>query len=220
MPLRPFALSLLAMLMATAAAAPSLAQTCCGPVTPDGRKLAAILDATGVDHLWLAGRHVDWRSGEADASRPDGREAKTHCSAFVAAVAARLGAYVLRPPDHPQELLASAQMRWLREAGASRGWRPLADAAAAQRAANRGELVLEAFENPDPHRAGHIAIVRPADRTLAELDSDGPLETQAGSYNAIRTTTAAGFRGHRGAWLAGGGGAIGYYAHAIAWPGR
>ena len=214
--LRPLArLALFALLLL--APAQSQAQPCCGSITPPGQRLATLLDATGVDHLWLASHHVAWAAGEIDQDRPDGREAATHCSAFAAAIAARLGVYVLRPPEHPQELLASAQMRWLRSDGASRGWRALAGCLEAQRAANRGDLVVEAFENPSPRRPGHIAIVRPSDKTLAELDSDGPQETQAGSANAISTTTAAGFRQHRGAWLAGGGGSMAYYAHAIDW---
>jgi hypothetical protein len=211
--------ALLAVLGALLLATPSQsqAQPCCGSITPPGQRLATLLDATGVDHLWLASHHVAWAAGEIDQDRPDGREAASHCSAFVAAIAARLGVYVLRPPEHPQELLASAQIRWLRNDGASRGWRALAGCLEAQRAANRGDLVVEAFENPSPRRPGHIAIVRPSDKTLAELDSDGPQETQAGSANAISTTTAAGFRQHRGAWLAGGGGSMAYYAHAIDW---
>ena len=146
MSLRP--LALLALLGALLAPAPSQAQPCCGPITPPGRRLATLLDATGVDYLWLAGHHVAWRSGEIDQDRPDGREAKTHCSAFVAAIAARLGVYVLRPPEHLQELLATAQMRWLRTYGASRGWRALAGYLEAQRTANRGDLVVEAFRIP------------------------------------------------------------------------
>jgi hypothetical protein len=207
-------LAILSVLLA-ASAAPSQAQSCCGPISPKGQRLTALLDATGVDHLWIAGQHVSWSTGQADAPRPDGREEKSHCSAFVAAIAARLGAYVLRPPEHPQELLASAQTAWLRTDGASRGWRTLAGYREAQQGANRGDLVLEAFENPNPHRPGHIAIIRPSDKSLAALESEGPQETQAGSFNAISVSTAEGFSQHRDAWISGGGGAIVYYAHTI-----
>ncbi|MGO9773241.1 MAG: hypothetical protein ACLPSW_27590 [Roseiarcus sp.] len=198
-------------------AAPALAQPCCGPITPDGRRLAAFLNSTGVDHLWIAGHHIAWDTGQEDAGRPDGREEKTHCSAFAAAVAARLGVYVLRPPDHEQELLANAQMSWLAMSGSGQGWRTLHGYLEAQQAANRGELVLEAFENLHSHRSGHVAVVRPSDKTLAELDRDGPQETQAGGFNALSTTTAKGFRSHRGAWIPDEGGSLGYYAHAIDW---
>jgi hypothetical protein len=194
------------------------AQPCCGPITSHGRQLEQFLDGSGVDHLWLAGWHVDWRTGERDRAPPGGAESKTHCSAFVAAMAGRLRIYVLRPPEHRQELLANAQMRWLREHGADDGWRPLPSYVAAQAAANGGELVLEAYENPDRHRPGHIAIARPSDKTRAALDQDGPQETQAGERNALSTTTAAGFRQHRGAWQAAGGGTLRYYAHAVDWP--
>jgi hypothetical protein len=194
------------------------AQPCCGPITPEGERLTQFLDDSDVTQRWLAGWHVDWRTGEADRAEPGGREAKTHCSAFVAAIAERLGVYVLRPPEHKQELLANAQMRWLRDLGAEQGWQALASYVEAQEAANRGELVLEAFENPNPHRAGHVAIVRPSDKTREELDREGPQETQAGEQNAISTTTMAGFRHHSGAWLPHGAGDLRYYAHAVTWP--
>jgi hypothetical protein len=88
----------------------------------------------------------------------------------------------------------------------------------AQNAANRGELVLEAFENPDPRRPGHIAIIRPSLKTRAELNRDGPQEIQAGEQNAIDITTASGFRHHPGAWEPGGAGELRYYSHAVTWP--
>ena len=198
---------------------PSVAhgEPCCGPITPQGHQLEQFLDASGVDHLWRAGWHVDWLTGQSNRSAPGGPEAKTHCSAFAAAMAEHLRIYVLRPPEHRQDLLANAQMRWLRDHGAEHGWRALASDVEAQSAANRGELVLEAFENPNPHRAGHIAIVRPSVKTRAELDRDGPQETQAGEQNAVSSTTAAGFRHHRGAWEPGGTGALRYYAHEVNW---
>jgi hypothetical protein len=192
----------------------AFAEPCCGPITPAGARLARFLDGTGVDHLWLAGHHVDWLSGEPTAGT---HESATHCSAFVGAVADRLGVYVLRPPQHSQTLLANAQLGWLRDADTASGWRALADPVAAQVAANRGELVVEAFENPNPHRPGHIAIVRPSEQSRSALDQDGPRETQAGETNALDISTAEGFRHHRGAWRQDGGGGIRYYAHAIEW---
>jgi hypothetical protein len=192
-------------------------EPCCGPMTPEGRQLERFLDDSGVDHLWLAGWHIDWRTGAADRQERGGREAKTHCSAFVAAMAERLRIYVLRPPEHSQELLANAQMRWLRDHSAEHAWRVLDSHVAAQATANRGELVLEAFENPDPHKPGHIAIVRPSDKTLSEIDRDGPQETQAGEQNARSITTASGFRHHRGAWHSGASGTLCYYAHRVDW---
>lgn len=196
----------------------ALAEPCCGPITPDGERLRQFLDDSGVEHLWRAGIHIVWDTGEPDPDRPAGRPAATHCSAFAAAMAKRLDIYVLRPPDHSQTLLANAQMGWLRSHGREYGWRKLASYVEAQEAANRGELVLEAFENPDPQRPGHIAIVRPSLTTRAMLDAQGPEETQAGEINALDIDTAHGFRHHRGAWVPGGGGAIRYYAHMVRWP--
>jgi hypothetical protein len=196
--------------------AAAAAEPCCGPITADGLRLAAVLDKSGVETLWLAGWHVDWRSGEKDRAEPGGPEAKTHCSAFAAAIAARLGVYLLRPPEHPQNLLANAQMGWLRRESTGYGWQKVTDAASAQAMANRGMLVVELWENPNPHRPGHIAIIRPSAKTKPDLDDIGPQETQAGATNALSTTTAAGFRHHKGAWEPGGG-TLQFYAHPIDW---
>jgi len=188
---------------------------CCGPTTPTGARLSKFLDGTGVDHLWLIGQRVNWETGETIAAST--MPTTTHCSAFVAAIGERLGVYVLRPPQHGQILLANAQMSWLRDAGAAGGWRSLDDPTAAQTAANQGDLVLEAFSNPNPRRPGHIAIVRPSEQSRAALHRDGPRETQAGATNALDTSTRLGFRGHRGAWAASGHGGLRYYAHTIDW---
>lgn len=194
------------------------AQPCCGPVTPQGRALAQVLDTTGVEHLWLAGRHVDWRTGKTNRPEPGGPEAKTHCSAFVAAVAERLGVYILRPPQHRQELLANAQLRWLDADGAATGWGPVADVEQAQTLANRGALVVAAYRNPNPHRPGHIAIVRPGEKSRAALDQDGPDEIQAGTANYLSVPLAVGFRRHRGAWPPGGPNSIRFFGHEASPP--
>jgi hypothetical protein len=195
------------------------AQPCCGPISAAGERLGAFLDASGVEHLWVAGWHVDWKTGATDKSEPGGPEAKTHCSAFVAAMAERVGVYILRPPDHPQKLLANAQMRWLAEHGAGSGWQPVAGFVEAQRLANEGALVVAVYENPDAHKPGHIAIIRPSGKTADELRHDGPQETQAGATNALSTTVAIGFKHHPGAWEPGGTGTLRYYAHTVDWAG-
>jgi hypothetical protein len=135
---------LIGLLLAPVAAAGD--EPCCGPITPHGRQLEQLLDGSGVDHLWLAGWHIDWRTGETDRDATGGPEAKTHCSAFAAAMAERVRAYVLRPPEHRQELLANAQMRWLRDQGGEQGWHALDSPVEAQAAANRGELVLQGMD--------------------------------------------------------------------------
>src|SRR5579863_10452944 len=120
----------------------ALAQPCCGPITPEGKRLQQFLDGSGVEHLWQAGIHIIWDTGEPDPERPAGRPSATHCSAFAAAMAKRLNIYVLRPPDHSQTLLANAQMGWLARDGGEYGWRELHSYVEAQEGANRGELVL------------------------------------------------------------------------------
>lgn len=178
---------------------------------PAANRLVSALDAMDVEHHWPAGVVVDWRTGE-----PNGRVVKTpgkhtHCSAFAAAAAERLGVHILRPPEHSPVLLANAQYDWLAGPGASEGWRSVPDAEAAQAAANAGELVVAAIRNVDG-KPGHIAIVLPGDLDPAALAVRGPDVMQAGETNAARIALMTGFWGHRKALREGG---LRYYAHAV-----
>jgi len=185
---------------------------CCGPVTPAGERLAATLDSMNVESLWLAGKHVNWETGETDKGTDyEGPGNHSHCSAFVAAAAKRLGVYLLRPPEHGQLLLANAQADWLvSEAGSQAGWRSVADMREAQRLANQGYIVLALYQNPDRHVPGHIAIVRPSVKSAATLEENGPEMIQAGEHNYTKISARVGFEHHPGAWPDG----IRYYAHA------
>lgn len=207
---RRFLLVALPAALATLAGQRAAAQSCCGPITANGERLLGRLDSSGVDHLWLPHVHVHWETGEPD-DKQHGRPASTHCSAFAAAFAKQLGIYILRPPEHSPVLLASAQMRWLTVDGAAAGWRRLPDMAAAQRSANDGNLVVAVWENPDRHRPGHIAIVRPGTPDAARLAAEGPDVTQAGATNALAMPLRRAFRHHPGAWPD----QIGFFAHAI-----
>src|SRR5579871_1755051 len=94
-------------------------------VTPKGDSLRTFYLSLDVEHLWIAGNHVKWETGVAD--RPDATSGNhTHCSAFIAAACKKLGLYVLRPPEHKQELLANAQYDWLSGPEAiADGWVPV-----------------------------------------------------------------------------------------------
>lgn len=87
----------------------------------------------------------------------------------------------------------------------------------AQTLANQGWLVVAVFANPDPHRPGHIAVLRPSLKPDALLQAHGPEEIQAGGINRVRTFVARGFAFHPGAWLPGGAGAILFFAHPVDW---
>jgi hypothetical protein len=186
---------------------------CCGPVTLAGERLAAALDSMNVESLWLVGEHVNWESGEPDrGAEYEGPGDHSHCSAFAAAAAKRLGVYLLRPPKHGQLLLANAQADWLAsEAGARAEWRSVSDMREAQRLANQGSLVLAVYHNPNRHVPGHIAIVRPSEKSAAALEENGPEIIQAGQRNYTKISARVGFEHHPGAWPDG----IRYYAHAI-----
>lgn len=172
-----------------------------------------IIDALEVESHWPAGMHVDWKTGIPDG-RPEGGSGKhTHCSAFVAAAAMKLGVYILRPPEHPQLLLANAQYDWLLADGRAQGWRQLKDAAAAQAAANEGDLVLAAYHNKRDDEPGHIAIIRPSVGEVGRGARAEPQVTQAGGTNYRSAPLSRGFAGHPRALRDN---AVLFFAHAVA----
>lgn len=188
---------------------------CCGPITPAGAHLTQVLDGMDVEHRWLAHEHVDWETGLEDrAADGPGPDRATHCSAFAAAVGLRLGVYMLRPPEHGQTLLASAQTRWFdTAAGVAAGWRPVASMADAQTLANQGRLVTISYANPDRHRPGHIVIVRPSMKSAEALAVEGPQVIQAATRNKVSYPAARSFGAHRGAWSEG---LVRVFAHEVA----
>jgi hypothetical protein len=195
----------------SAASAPPKHEPCCGPIAPAGDRLASLLDSMNVEALWIAGQHINWETGEPDRGGDyEGPGNHTHCSAFSAAAAKRLGVYLLRPPEHGQLLLANAQAKWLDSAAAEKeGWRRVSGMQRAQSLANQGSLVLVVYANPDPHVPGHVAIVRPSEKSARELEENGPQIIQAGTHNHNSTNVRIGFSSHPGAWPDG----ASYYAH-------
>lgn len=183
------------------------------PATPAALQNFQTIDAMEVERHWPAGVHVDWETGIPDGrpGTPGGKH--THCSAFVASAAERLGVYILRPPAHSQALLANAQYDWLARVGAREGWTALADAIDAQNRANLGDLVVAVYRNHRDDKPGHIAIVRPGDRSVDDIERDGPQVTQAGSTNHRSVTLRLGFASHPLAWQ---GHEVRFYAHAVA----
>ena len=210
-----FSIVLLAFLIL---ALPSLVEAnvqarCCGDVTPAGHRLAESLDSMRVESLWLANEHINWETGEPDrGGNYEGPGKHTHCSAFAASAAKKLGIYLLRPPEHGQLLLANAQAEWLRSPEArDKGWQRVGSAREAQGEANRGNLVVVVFENSDKQVPGHVAIVRPSDKSSRALERDGPQIIQAGQHNHTSTVVRVGFRNHPGAFPGG----VRYYVHPL-----
>jgi hypothetical protein len=183
-----------------------------GAITPQAQQLVRELDTMGVETKWIAGEHVYWESGLPTGVPETSPGKHTHCSAFVASAAKKLGVYILRPPEHGQKLLANAQNEWLAEEGAGRGWRKLTDAREAQAAANRGLLVVASYHNHHDDKPGHVAIVRPGNKTPEQIAAEGPDVIQAGSVNATSISIKAGFAGHPAAWRDN---EIAYYAHEV-----
>jgi hypothetical protein len=185
-------------------------------ISSKGQQLVKALDQMDVEHLWQAKNYLvpktGWETGEA-SDRPvtDGK-AHTHCSAFVAAACKRLGVYILRPPDHSEILLANAQYDWLHKEGKQHGWTPVRSAVEAQKLANQGYLVVASFKEKNPKRSGHIAIVRPSNRSEAKIREYGPQIIQAGMTNYKSTSLREGFKHHPSAW---GDKQVRYFAHEV-----
>jgi hypothetical protein len=181
-------------------------------VTPQAQRIVSALDGMGVETKWIAGAHIYWESGLPTHVPETSPGKHTHCSAFVASTAKKLGVYILRPPEHGQQLLANAQNEWLPADGAKQGWRKLADAREAQAAANRGLLVVASYHNHHDDKPGHIAIVRPGNKTPEQIAAEGPDIIQAGSVNKTSISIKGGFAGHPAAWRDN---EIAYYAHEV-----
>ncbi len=181
-------------------------------ITPAGQQVAKVLDSMHVEQLWLAGRQVDWRTGEPNGKVYTNATLHTHCSAFAAAAAEKLGVYLLHPPAHSAVLLANAQQTWLCASGTNEGWQAVKTPVQAQELANEGQLVVVTCKNPDPKRPGHIAIVRPSTKSDAAILAEGPEIIQAGQHNHADTTTKDGFKNHPGAFA---GSQLMYFSHAI-----
>ena len=193
-------------------------EPCCGQIAANGQRLAQTIDSLHVEDKWLAHEHINWKTGDPD--RPagyDGPGKATHCSAFVAALGDRLNVYMLRPPDHSQILLASAQAEWFHDKGGeSSGWKPLGGPdheQTAQELANQGVLVVIVYESLNPHTPGHIVVVRPSEKSAERLRREGPQIAQAGTINYSSYVAAQAFIHHAGAWPDG----VRYYWHKVDW---
>jgi hypothetical protein len=199
--------------VAFCAAATGAARADPAAITPKAQHIIEQLDQMGVESKWIAGAHIDWRTGLPDG-RPitwEGRH--THCSAFVASAAEKLGVHILRPPEHGQELLANAQNEWLASSDARReGWRPVEGWVEAQTLANQGSLVVASYHNHHDDKPGHIAIVLPGDKSKSALEAEGPNVIEAGTVNSASISLKAGFAGHPHAWVDQ---EIDLYAHAV-----
>jgi hypothetical protein len=198
-------------LLAGAVACVPFQSKAAGDFTPSGERLARLLVGMNVEALWLAGYPIEWRSGQIIGPPETTPGGHTHCSAFAAAVADRLGIYILRPPEHGQMWLANAQEQWLSGADAARaaGWGRigyLREPGASERAvaaANDGHLVVASYFQPPidgRQRSGHIAIVRPSDKPIDRIHENGPDVTQAGGRNWVRVAMREGFASHRTGW--------------------
>lgn len=189
------------------------ASPCCGPVTEKASKLEKFYDQANVESLWLNGIHVDWQTGVSDKPADySGPDRWSHCSAFVASISMQLGVYVLRPPEHPETFLASAQGKWLSsESAVKEGWLKLSDMKTAQEDANSGKLVIAAYVSRKEFKPGHIAIVRPSLKSEEELNAEGPQIIQAGKSNYNSTTVSEGFDNHPDAFP----GEILYFSHSV-----
>jgi hypothetical protein len=169
-------------------------------ISPAGKSLAEKLDAMDVEHHWLPGQRVNWKTGEPIAGAPRDNGKHTHCSAFAAEACRRLGIYLLRPPEHSATLLANAQYDWLFKSGKENGWTQVPDGLQAQHFANAGYVVVAVYKESDPTHPGHIAIIRPSTKSEEQIADEGPQVTQAGGHNAKSTTLKKGFANHRGAF--------------------
>lgn len=181
-----------------------------GSLPKKGQELARFYDSLDVEHHWLAKKKVNWRTGETL-----NKKGSTHCSAFVAAAAEKLGVYILRPPEHDEKDLANAQWQWLATEGSSKGWKEISNPYDAQRLANDGKLVI-AVINEKPKKSGHIVLVRPSEKSKELIRIEGPDIVQVGNENKSTTSLKNGFSYHDGAWTSAENNKIKFYFNEVA----
>jgi hypothetical protein len=110
--------------------------------------------------------------------------------------------------------LADNQAVWLPTTGKTYGWYALStNTVLAQSIVNTGALVVASYN--DPTTSGHIAILRPSTKSIADILTYGPEECQSGVYNYNDTNVMTGFNQHVNAFRTNG---ILYYGHAISSP--
>ena len=181
-------------------------------ITADGKKLLQLIDNSKVEELWPAGYQVDWETGEP--KKVSTSTHSTHCSAFAASFSKKVGVYLLHPPEHGQNLLANAQFDWLQsDAATKEGWEKVASGLEAQNLANKGYLVVTAIKNSDETKPGHVAVIRPAVKSLFILEDEGPQVAQSGKVNHYSISLLKGFANHPGAWQNG----VIFYKHSRVW---
>jgi hypothetical protein len=152
------------------------------PISPAGSSLAVLLDRLDVEHRWLPGQLVAWRTGETVEG--SARGPTSNAGAFVAAVCVQLK--VPMPPPTGDNLLAGNQYDWLIADGLKKGWVEVG-ALEAQLLANQGWVVVAAWKDSsapgDRSVAGQTAIVRPSRKPAADVSPNGPRVTEAGPHN-------------------------------------
>ena len=161
------------------------------PMSPKGDSLTAMLNGLDVEHHWLAGKTVEWKTGNTIA---ESGGAASNGGAFVAAVCARLK--VPMPAATPEALLAGSQYDWLVTTGRGRGWVPV-ETMEAQLLANQGWVVIAAWPDSAPAGersvSGIVALVRPDRKPAAEVSTRGPSLILAGPRNRNHCTPGDGF---------------------------
>jgi hypothetical protein len=168
-----------------------------------GRSLKEFYLSLQVESHWISGQHVDWETGEPDNPTAD-QDIHTHCSAFVASACKKLNIYILRPPEHPIQLLANAQYDWLLSTEArQKGWEEIPDGdiyLKAQDMANKGYVVIAICRNNNQLKPGHVALVRPAEINQEDLESSGPILIMAGTHNFNYISLKSAFSSHISGW--------------------
>jgi hypothetical protein len=157
------------------------------PTCRDGSVLMAILDGLDVEHHWLSGKRVNWRTG---ITEDDGEEGPaSNCGALVAALCSRLK--VPMPAPNVQSLSPAAQYDWLAQYGKGKGWVMVGEVEA-QLLANQGWVVIAAWKNlaPPGERTvpGRTAVVRPSRMPLEQIAERGPRVIIADIQNSNDTS--------------------------------
>ena len=170
------------------------------PISAKAKWIEAQLDQMDVKDKWIAGTHIDWRTGVPDG-QPESADRPPHpLQRLRRRRRGKIRRLPAAPAGAPAILAGERPERMAAHRGRGEGWQSLPDGAAAQNAANRGLLVVASYHNRNDDKPGHIAIVLPGMKNAALLASEGPDVMQAGTVNSARTSLRDGFSGHPGSF--------------------
>ena len=165
-------------------------------------KLIHTLNSMDLMRGWEPGYNVKCDTGERVKTKST-TVSSSHCSCFVYAVCKKMNIKLIGTPEYSQYHLAHNQINWLKtEEAHKHGWRQINGSLKekyliSQEKANNGVLVI-AGTNQDKEIRGHIAIVRPSNKSYFFIINEGPQVISSSYVNTYSSSLKEDFLYYKG----------------------